>query len=190
MAPFFQEVIMNGSRVARFAAVALMAGVCRVGVAAAQEQPAMKTSVIAQTAEWQKLKALVGDWEGVTESDGKKMSMRIEMRTTGDGSAVMHVMGKGTPEEMVTVFHPDGDRILATHYCAAHNQPRMALVKGADPNALTFEFVDGTNIRPGDGHMKRLVMTIKDADHHDETWTATAGGKEYPPHVFSYSRAK
>jgi hypothetical protein len=181
---------MKASSFARFALIALVAGACAFPVASAQEQPGMKMSVVAQTPEWQKLRALVGEWEGVTEFDGKRMPVHVEMRMTGDGSTVMHVQGKGTPYEMVTMFHPDGDRLLATHYCAAHNQPRMALVKGAAPNQMTFEFVDGTNIRPGDGYMKRLVITTKDADHHDEAWTSIAGGKETPPHVFSYSRKK
>ena len=98
----------------------------------------------------------------------------LEVRLTADGSAVMHVMGKGTPHEMVTMFHPDGKRLLATHYCAAHNQPRMALVPGKEANQVAFEFVDGTNIAAGDEHMKRVVITFVDADHHDERWTSSS----------------
>ncbi len=169
-------------------AVGLVSGA--VVVAIGQEQPAMKASAIAQTPEWQKIKSLAGTWEGIGEGDGKKTPTIVEIRVTGDGSAVMHVMAKDTPHEMVTMFHPDGDRLLATHYCAAHNQPRMALVKAQAPNQVAFEFVDGTNIKPGDLHMKRLVLTLTDADHHVETWTATQGDKEMPPAVFSYTRKK
>ncbi len=32
------------------------------------------------------------------------------------------------PENMITMFHMDGDRLLMTHYCGAGNQPRMKLV--------------------------------------------------------------
>lgn len=181
---------MRASIAARVSYVALAALTLALapGGAAAQDQAAMKMSTVASSPEWEKIKALVGEWEGVTEFDGKKMPIAVEMRLTGDGSAVMHIQGKGTPYEMVTMIHPDGDRLLATHYCAAHNQPRMALVKGSNPNQITFDYVDGTNIRPGDGHMKRLVLDIKDANHHDEAWSSTAGGKETPPHVFSYTR--
>lgn len=181
---------MKFLRVARYAMTALMACISMCAVVSAQQKSEPKMSVVADTPEWQKLRALVGEWEGVSEVDGKRMPITVEMRLTGDGSAVMHVMAKGTPYEMVTMFHPDGNRLLATHYCAAHNQPRMALVKGADPNRIQFDFVDGTNIRPGDGHMKSLTITVKDPDHHDEAWTSIADGKETTPHVFSYSRKK
>ena len=159
--------------------------------ASAQEkQPAMGISAIPQTPEWRAIKSLAGNWEGSYEVEGKKMPATVEVRVTGDGSAVMHVAAKDTPYEMVTMFHPDGDRLLATHYCAAHNQPRMALIKAQAPNQIGFEFVDGTNIKPGDTYMKRLVLTIIDADHHNETWTSVAGGKETPPMVLTYSRKK
>ena len=152
--------------------------------------PAMKMSAIPQTREWQAIKSLAGNWEGFAEMGGEKTPATVEVRITGDGSAVMHLMGKDTPHEMVTMFHPDGDRLLATHYCAAHNQPRMALVKGLPPNQVGFAFVDGTNIKPGDTYMKRVVLTIIDADHHNETWSSMAAGKETPPMVFVYTRKK
>ena len=169
--------------------VVLLAGGSQPRGAWAQEKSgASRASAVAQTPEWQAIKSLVGRWEGEVEIGGKKMVTTVEMRLTGDGSAVMHVMDKGTPHEMVTMFHPDGDRLLATHYCSAHNQPRMALVKGANANRIAFEFVDGTNIRPGDEHMLGLVLTIKDASRHDESWTSGADGKAGPPMTFSYAR--
>ncbi len=154
------------------------------------KQPAWKISTVEQSPEWEMLKSLAGNWEGVAEEAGKKKPTTVEMFVTADGSAVLHLMGKGTQYEMVTMFHPDGDRLLATHYCAAHNQPRMALVKSPAPNQIRFEFVDGTNIKPGDLHMKRVVLTIVDADHHEEAWTSVADGKELPSAVFSYTRKK
>jgi len=173
-----------------FALAFLLAGFVPIAPAPQAQDPAMKPSAVAQTAEWQALRSLSGEWDGMVEMDGKKVPATVEMRLTGDGSAVMHVLGKGTPHEMVTMFHQDGKRLLATHYCAAHNQPRMALVTPSAPNRLVFEFIDGTNIAPGDTHMKRLAITIKDADHHDEAWTSTTSGKESPALVFSFSRKK
>jgi hypothetical protein len=157
---------------------------------AARGEAGMNLRPVVQTPEWQKLRSLVGEWAGSVEMDGKKIPTSVEVRMTGDGSAVMHIAGKDTPYEMVTMFHADGDRLLATHYCGAHNQPRMALVKGSAPNQMAFEFVDGTNIQPGDTHMSRLVLTLTDADHHDEAWTSATSGKETPAMVFSYTRKK
>ncbi len=166
--------------------VVLVAGL--VGVAAQpQDKSAMKMSTVQPSPEWEKLKTLVGQWEGVMEEGGKPMPATVEVRMTGDGSAIMHVMGKGSPYEMVTMIHPDGKRLLATHYCAAHNQPRMALVPAKAANQVAFDFVDGTNIGPGEGHMKGVVFTLTDADHHDEAWTSTGGTAAA---LFKFTRKK
>jgi len=148
---------------------------------------AMKMSAVPQTPEWKQLLALVGNWEGTMEEGGQKVPATVDVRMTGDGSAIMHVLGKDSPYEMVTMIHPDGKRLLATHYCAAHNQPRMALVPSAKPNQVAFTFVDGTNIGPGEEHMKGVVFTFIDADHHDEAWTSSGSAK---PALFTFARKK
>ncbi|HUO60526.1 MAG TPA: hypothetical protein VMU24_07640 [Candidatus Acidoferrales bacterium] len=149
----------------------------------------MKHAPVAQTAEWQQLKSLVGNWQGTVNEGGKEMPATVEVRMTGGGSALMHWMAKDTPYEMVTMFHPDGPgKLLATHYCAAHNQPRMEMVKAPAPNQIAFRFKDGTNIGPGDGHMVGLVITFIDANHHDEAWSYEDGGKELPASVMHFTR--
>lgn len=148
----------------------------------------MQARPVPQSPEWDKLKTLVGQWEGTMGAD--KTPTILEVRLTGDGSAVMHVMGRNTPYEMVTMFHPDGKRLIATHYCAAHNQPRMALVPSKAPNQVSFDFIDGTNIGPGEGHMRRLTITFVDADHHEEAWTFGTAEKQMPAEVFRYTRKK
>jgi hypothetical protein len=122
--------------------------------------------------EFEQMKKLVGKWEGMAG----KMPSKTEFRLTGDGSALMEIMAEGTPYEMVTMYHMDGDRLMATHYCAAHNQPRMVAESGGG-NTIEFKYVDGTNIQPGYTHMENVRMTIADADHHKELWTSTENGK-------------
>ncbi|HPS78133.1 MAG TPA: hypothetical protein PLS53_08265 [Thermoanaerobaculaceae bacterium] len=78
---------------------------------------------------------------------------------------------------MVTMFHMDKDNLMATHYCTAHNQPRFLATPSADPKIVVFEFKDGTNIRPGEGHMGHLAITFLDTDHHNEDWGFDLGGK-------------
>jgi hypothetical protein len=171
-------------------AVLLIAGAAVLGAQAkpqGEKSAAMKMSAVPQTPEWRRLKSLVGNWEGVVDMDGKTLPATVEVRMTGDGSAIMHVMDKGGPYEMVTMIHPDGKRLLATHYCAAHNQPRMALVPSAAANQVAFSFVDGTNIGPGEEHMRSVVFTFVDADHHDEAWTSSGSPKAT---VFKYTRKK
>ena len=172
-----------------FSIAMIILGLAGAGVQALPQEKggAMKMSAVPQTPEWLRLKTLVGEWEGSVEMDGKPMKATVEVRLTGDGSALMHVMDKGGPHEMVTMIHPDGTRLLATHYCAAHNQPRMALVSSRAANQVSFSFVDGTNIAPGDEHMRSVVFTFVDADHHEEAWTSSGSPA---PAVFKYARKK
>lgn len=170
-----------------FVLVAVLLSV-ELAVFAAQGQDkaaAMKMSTVPQTPEWQKLLTLAGNWAGTMAEGGQTLPATADVRVTGDGSAIMHVLGSGTPFEMVTMIHPDGKRLLATHYCAAHNQPRMALAPSANPNQVAFTFVDGTNIGPGDEHMKSVVFTFVDADHHEEVWTSSGSDK---PAIFTFTR--
>ncbi|HWT66791.1 MAG TPA: hypothetical protein VN151_11815 [Terracidiphilus sp.] len=176
-----------------FAGVVLLVVALSAACAAAQDKKAadsteMKHMAAPSSPEWQQLRSLVGDWQGTVEEGGKSHASTIEVRMTGGGSAIMHVIDKGGPYEMVTMFHPDGPTLMATHYCAARNQPRMQLVPAPGPNQVAFRFKDGTNIGPGDGHMVGLVITFIDANHHDEAWSYEDSGKEMPATVFHYTR--
>jgi hypothetical protein len=154
----------------------------------AAKQKDMQHIAAPDSPEWRQLRSLVGHWQGAVTEDGKKSPTTLEIRMTGDGSAIMHLLDKDTSHEMVTMIHPDGQTLLATHYCSAHNQPRMQLIAAPGPNQIAFRFKDGTNIGPGDGHMVGLIFTFIDADHHDETWIYEDHGRELPPAVFHYVR--
>ena len=119
------------------------------------------------------LKKLAGTWEGKT-ADGKRVS--ISLQVVGDGSALMEL---DPVENMVTMFHPDNDRLLMTHYCAAHNQPRVQAEVSPDGKRFTFNFLDATNLaKPDAGHMQRMILTIEDANHMTEQWFFLDGTKE------------
>jgi len=124
-----------------------------------------------------KMKTLEGDWEGSFNEGGKSYPAHVVVHIISDGSVVMHEIDPGGPHNMVTMIHQDGDALLATHYCAGHNQPRMKLVPGDDPKSLAFDFMDGTNIAPGDGHMQGVKFIFVDADHHYEDWSYNDNGK-------------
>jgi hypothetical protein len=86
------------------------------------------------------------------------------------------IMGK---EDMISMFHLDGDRLLMTHYCGTGNQPRMKASTSPDGKTVTFDFLDATNLASADaGHMHRMVLNMIDADHHTETWSYLDHGKE------------
>jgi hypothetical protein len=158
-------------------AVCLSVFVILAGFLVAAQEQQHRSSVVTSTPQWEKIKTLAGEWEGYTTEGGQKMQVRISVRMTGDGSALMHWIGAGTPHEMITMFHMDKSELLATHYCAAHNQPRMRALPSNQPNRITFEFKDGTNIRPGDGFMRSLTIEFVDSDHHNEIWGYDTNGK-------------
>jgi hypothetical protein len=130
------------------------------------------------------LKTLNGTWEAKVNNK----PVKVVFRTISGGSAVMsEIVGE---ENMVTMFHMDNDRVLATHYCTAGNQPRMQASLSPDGKTISFTFVDGTNIvGPKAGHMEHLVITMPDANHHTEDWTFAQDGKEMKEH-FELARVK
>jgi hypothetical protein len=133
-----------------------------------------------------KLKSLAGAWQGKT-SDGQPVD--VTFRVTSGGSALMsEIMGK---EDMISMFHLDGDRLLMTHYCSAGNQPRMKATASPDGRMLRFDFIDATNLAsPEAGHMQRVIFTFPDADHHTEEWFFVQDGKETAHQRFNLERKK
>jgi hypothetical protein len=142
-------------------AVVLSAGVCFSGT----------------LSEFEKIKSLVGEWKG-TSMDGKPAMVTYTL--VSDNSALMERLTMGAESEMVTMYHPDGDRLMMTHYCSAHNQPRMRSdAVDAGGRNITFDLVDVTNLSaPDAGHMKRLVVTFTDKDHFTQEWTWTQQGRD------------
>jgi hypothetical protein len=104
------------------------------------------------------------------------------------GSALMSEIHGHGPEDMITMFHMDGDRLLLTHYCGAGNHPRMKVI-ASDAKSVSFEFFDGTNIGPGDGHMQHVTFTQPDPNHHIEEWVFLDHGKEMKA-LFTLERVK
>lgn len=151
-----------------FAAIAVFVG---LGLAQQPNPPGPSSAAL------DRLKSLVGEWEGKANEGGKQMPTTTSFRLVSDGSALMDVLAAGTPHEMVTMFHMDGSDLLATHYCAAHNQPRFHLASTSEPNVLVFEFKDATNLSsPTAPHMVGIKFILLDPNHHAEDWTFLANG--------------
>ena len=122
------------------------------------------------------LKTLAGSWSGTFE--GKPM--QATLRVTSMGNAIVHEMKGGGPEDPITMFYIEGDRLLLTHYCDAGNRPRMAARITPDGKTIEFDFLDVANYNKSqEGHMQHAVFTMIDANHHTEEWTFMLEGK--PP---------
>jgi hypothetical protein len=125
---------------------------------------------------FEQLKALAGSWEGTL--DGQQL--HVSLRVTSMGNALLHEMRGPGPDDPITLFHLDGDRLLLTHYCDAGNQPRMVATISPDGKTIVFNFLEATNLLSSQmGHMQRVTFTFVDPDHHTEKWEfAMADGKQ------------
>ncbi len=133
------------------------------------------------------LKALQGTWEG---KNAQGQPLMVTFRETSGGSALLSEIHGMGPENMVSMIHMDGDRLLMTHYCGAGNQPRMKATLAPDGKSVAFDFMDATNLAsPEAGHMRHVVFSMPDADHHTEEWTFLDHGKEMKE-LFTLQRSK
>jgi hypothetical protein len=108
---------------------------------------------------------------------GKKGAVAVTYRVTAAGNTVIETFPVGRSEEMVTVYHKDGDDIVLTHYCASGNQPRMR-ARAVTGNVLSFEFDGGTNIDPAvTSHMHSAQIEFVSADEATAAWNNWSKGK-------------
>lgn len=135
-----------------------------------------------------RLKALVGDWEA-TGQDGKPFTSSF--RLVSNDTALEETFQNATDNQMVTLYTPDENRLALTHYCSWGNQPRMETpVVTESSDEFVFAFTGATNLAsPEDMHMHRMVLQIDDADHFSETWTMRGKGPDMKQR-FSFTRKK
>jgi len=158
----------------RLCAIALVISLFFVGISFAGS--AMKAT-IKTIPDFEKMKSLVGEWQGKSP-DGN--TAKVSYTLVSDNSALMEKLVMGGESEMVTMYHPDGDHLMMTHYCSAHNQPRMrSQTASGESKDLVFDLMDVTNLSaPDAGHMRKLVVTFEDKDHFSQEWTWREKGKE------------
>ena len=137
---------------------------------------------------FEKLKVLAGTWEGVAtttpstpEADGKVV--QVSLRVTSMGNALMHEMKvEGRPDNPITMFYVDGDRLFLTHYCDAGNRPRMVGKMAPDAKTIAFDFLDiSGSTQPG--YMHNASFSTQNPDHHIEEWTFMVEGKPVKAHL-------
>jgi hypothetical protein len=144
---------------------------------------------------FEKMKTLAGLWLGalttVPRMDGMEgRPAQIILRETSRGHALLHeITVSGLPDDPITMFYLEGDRLLLTHYCDAGNRPRMEGKISADGMTMEFDFID---LAGGErkGHMTHAVFTIIDANHHTEDWTLMLQGDKPVQVHFDLQRAR
>lgn len=139
---------------------------------------------------FQKMKTLVGKWQGTMGEGAESMPASVEYKLTGSGTALVETLGPGSPFEMVSVYHMNNDSLVMTHYCGAGNQPSMKFKPGKNPNVLFFDFVSGSNMKPTDMHMHRVTYTFDSTDHVVCEWQSFKDGKPGEKAKFDFHRVK
>ncbi len=125
------------------------------------------------------LKSLAGDWVNANRSAEHGTSSPVaSFRVIAGGSAVVETTGAGTPNEMTTVFHMDGEQLLQTHYCALQNAPVLRFEPSDVPGELKFVFHGGTNFDPEvDAHFHDGSIRIRDKDTVETSYVVHANGE-------------
>jgi hypothetical protein len=165
--------------------LASLLSLCTAGLA---QSPTDKTAPSPQSPAQQsfdQLKTLAGHWtgnvnmSGANAPDDKPVPLDVTLRVTSMGNTLMHEMKSAAPDDPITMFTLDGDKLVLTHYCDAGNQPHMVATVSPDGKTYTFDFVSAANLLPTQhGHMQHVVFTLIDPDHHTEKWEfAMADGK-------------
>src|ERR1051325_3183237 len=136
------------------------------GTSVAQRMSPSNTTAVPSDAQrvFDQMKTLAGTWQGTIMG----ISINVTIRVTSSGTAILHEAttdGGRPPNQEITMFYVDGDRLLATHYCDAGNRSRLEGKMTPDGKTIEFSFLDVVGSTRG-GYLKGLVFTMIDATHH------------------------
>jgi hypothetical protein len=98
---------------------------------------------------------LEGTWEGSTD-EGTRIA--IGFRAISGGSAVAETFGVTRPT--MTLYHADHGELVATHYCAQGNQPRLRAVT-IEPRRVRFVQESITDLDPTESHLVDLELSFE-----------------------------
>lgn len=136
------------------------------------------------------MQTLVGTWIGTGKMGKQEMPVTVVYESTSGGTVITEKLMAATPQEMVSVYHKDGDSVSMTHYCAMGNQPRMRLKK-SDGKTFAFEMTDTSGITSAnESHMHAATLTLVDKDTLKAEWVQYEGGKKVGTAVFMVKRKK
>lgn len=142
------------------------------------------------SAEFARMKSLVGTWKGTTDMGQGPVEMVSQYRLIAGGSVLEEKVFAGTPNEMTTMYYDKNGKLALTHYCVFGNRPGMVL-ESAQAKTLKFAFdkTCGINVKK-ESHMHALTLTFEDADTITASCRAFVDGKEMPEHPTTMKRVK
>ena len=140
--------------------------------------------------EFERMKTMVGTWKGKTDMGQGPVDLTVQYRLLAGGTVLEERVFSGTPNEMITMYYDNGDKLAATHYCMLGNRPGM-LLRSSDSKSITLDFDKTCGINPTkESHMHGLNIRFDDVDTVTTSCQAIVDGKEMPEHPTTLKRVK
>jgi hypothetical protein len=135
------------------------------------------------TAVFNKLKGLVGKWQGTFEWSGARTGsgdVFVSYSLTGNGSTVVENFSYGKGPMMTSMYYMDLGTLRMTHFCGVGNQPRLKAVSfDKDEQNIQFEMTDITNLKDPQGpHVNGVKFAFEGENKISVTFVFTNAGKE------------
>lgn len=122
------------------------------------------------------MKSLVGYWK---RADKNNTEFKIHFEPTANETVLVETWLYKNKKHSMTMYHRDGDNLLATHYCPQGNQPRLQMTEVGQSNDIVFEFRDATNLHSqSDSHQHSLRFNLADVNNsitRGETYRSQKG---------------
>ena len=142
------------------------------------------------SAEFERMKSLVGTWKGKTDMGQGPIDITMTYRLLAGGSVLEEKVFEGTPHEMVTMYYDQAGKLAMTHYCMFGNRPGM-LLKSSDDKTIKLDFDKTCGVDPlKESHMHALTISFDDANTITTSCKGIIDGKEMPDHPTTLKRVK
>src|SRR5262249_19795914 len=112
------------------------------------------------SAEFERMKSMVGTWKGTVDMGQGPIEMTARYRLLAGGSVLEERVFEGTPNEMITMYYAQNGKLALPHYCMLGNRPAMVL-GSSDEKTLKFDFDKACGIKTTtESHMHSLTISF------------------------------
>lgn len=150
-----------------------------------------QAGAVAHSRDFEKMKELVGVWQGTTDMGKGMQTIRATYELTSAGNAILERLFVGLPHEMVTVYHDFNGKLTMTHYCSLGNQPHMDLMIPGENNMLFVLSEKNPNLASvKEPHMHALKISFDHKDSITHTWSLYEKGEKKSDVVIKLTRTR
>lgn len=120
----------------------------------------------------EQLEPLIGSWKLKNPTSDEERAFRLNYRWISRGTTLVETWGNPAANTTQTLYHHADGELMATHYCARGNQPRLLAQPESEANLIEFKFHDITNLSDHeDPHMVAMRFRLIDEKHMEKTET-------------------